>query len=187
MAGRAGEERARLNLKSQVSNLKLITELILIRHGQSEGNVGASTDPDCALTPLGVEQARAAGRRVAWFDLSGFEAVTSPYRRAVQTAREVAAETGLKFVGDDDVREWGPACTVNGRSFEKEPVELAIERLKNFLRRVEGRRLVVVSHAAPIALLTNLAWGEPPRTEGEFWLGVGNCCPRGLKVTASHL
>ena len=163
-----------------------MTELILIRHGQSEGNVGASTDPDCALTSLGVEQTRAAGRRVATFDLSGFEGVTSPYRRAVHTAREVAAATGLKFVEDEDVREWGPACTVNGRAFEKEPAELAVERLKNFLRRVEGRRLVVVSHAAPIALLTNLAWGEPPRTEGEFWLGVGNCCPRWLKVTASR-
>jgi broad specificity phosphatase PhoE len=162
------------------------TELILIRHGQSEGNVGTSTDPDCGLTPLGVEQAREAGRRIASYDLSGFGAITSPYRRAVRTAREVAAATGLSFVEDDDVREWGPACTVGAKSFDKEPVELTVERLKRFLRRVEGRKLVVVSHAAPIALLTNLAWGEPPRTEGEFWLGVGNCCPRWVKVTASH-
>jgi broad specificity phosphatase PhoE len=159
------------------------TELLLVRHGQSEGNVGCSTDPDCALTQLGLEQARAAARRLAGFDLSGFAGITSPYRRAVQTAREIRAATGLAFAEDDDVREWGPAATVGGKTFEHEPVERTVERLKSFLRRVAGRRLLVVSHAAPIALLTNLAWGEPPRTEGEFWLGVGNCCPRWVRTT----
>ena len=159
-----------------------VTELILIRHGQSEGNVGTSADPDCALTALGLQQARAVARRMAALDLSGFIAVTSPYRRAAGTAREVSLATGLTFSEDEDVREWGPACTVGGKAFEKEPVEFAAERLRRFLRRVEGRRVVVVSHAAPIALLTSLAWGEAPRTEGEFWQGVGNCCPRWLKA-----
>ena len=159
------------------------TELLMIRHGQSEANVGRSTDPDCALTEFGLEQARSAARRLVAFDLAGFAAVTSPYRRARQTAREIAAATGLTFAEDEAVREWGATATVGGRTFEKEPVEQTVRRLEQFLRERRGQRLVVVSHAAPIAILTQLAWGEPPNTTGEFWLGVGNCCPRLLKTT----
>ena len=159
------------------------TELVLVRHGQSEANVGTSCDPDCGLTELGMEQARAAARRLAEFDLCGFVGLTSPYRRAVWTAEAIAVTTGLSFSQEPAVREWGPAATVGGRTFEQEPVEQAVRRLEAFLRERRGQKLVVVSHAAPIAILTQLAWGEPPNTQGQFWLGVGNCCPRWLKAT----
>jgi broad specificity phosphatase PhoE len=159
------------------------TELLLVRHGQSEGNVGTSTDPDCGLTDLGREQARAVARRLAAFDLRGFAGVTSPYRRAVWTAEAIALATGLTFTEDPAVREWGPAATVGRHTFELEPVEQTVRRLEAFLRERRGQRLLVVSHAAPIAILTQLAWGETPHTRGEFWLGVGNCCPRWLKTT----
>ena len=33
-------------------------EILLIRHGQSEANVGQSDHPDCDLTAMGLEQAR---------------------------------------------------------------------------------------------------------------------------------
>ena len=160
------------------------TELLLISHGQSEGNVGASTDPDCGLTDAGLEQARSVARKMGALDLRGFTALTSPYRRALQTAREIAVATGLTFAEDEAVREWGPAATVGGRTFDAEPVEQTVHRLEAFLRARRGQRLVVVSHAAPIALLTQLAWGEPPNTQGQFWVGVGNCCPRWIKTTA---
>ena len=163
----------------------LITELILVRHGQSEANVGLSCEPDCAMTDLGMEQARSAARRLKAFDLSGFAGVCSPYRRAVHTAREIAAVTGLRFTEDEAVREWGVEATVGGRTFAKEPVDEVVRRLEAFLRARRGQRLLVVSHAAPIALLTQLAWGEKPVTEGQFWLGVGNCCPRWLKATVA--
>jgi broad specificity phosphatase PhoE len=155
-----------------------------VRHGQSEANVGRSSEPDCAMTELGLEQARGAARRLAGFDLSGFTGVVSPYRRAVQTAREITAATRLTFEVDEGVREWGATATVGGRTYEQEPVEETVKRLEDFLRRRRGRRLLIVSHAAPIALLTQLAWGEPPTTQGQFWVGVGNCCPRWVKTTA---
>jgi broad specificity phosphatase PhoE len=160
------------------------TELVMIRHGQSEANVGLACEPDCALTDLGLSQARDAARKLAGFDLGGFAGVVSPYRRAVRTAREISAATGLEFAEDEAVREWGATAMVGARTFEKEPVEQVVRRLEAFLRANRGRRLVVVSHAAPIALLTQLAWGETPTTEGQFWVGVGNCCPRWLKTTA---
>ena len=85
---------------------------------------------------------------------------------------------------DADLREWGPAATVGGQAYPQEPVLDTVRRLKAFLRRRAGRKLFIVSHAAPIALLTQIAWGETPVTDGPFWAGVGNCCPRWLKVSA---
>ena len=161
------------------------TELLMVRHGQSQANIGASTDPDCALTDLGMEQARAAARRLAGLDLRAFVGVTSPYRRAVWTAEAIALTTGLTFSPEPAVREWGPTATVGATTFELEPVEQAVRRLEAFLRERRGQKLVIVSHAAPIAILTQLAWGELPNTQGQFWLGVGNCCPRWLKTTVA--
>ena len=62
-------------------------------------------------------------------------------------------------------------------------MEETVRRLEAFLLARRGQKLLIVSHAAPIALLTQLAWGETPTTQGQFWLGVGNCCPRWLKAT----
>lgn len=159
------------------------TELLLIRHGESEGNVGTSRQPDCALTERGVGQAGAVAPRLASLDLRGFIALTSPYRRARQTADVIAAAMGLRFEVEPMVREWGPAATVGGEQFPAESPDELVVRLIEFLRRRQGQRLLIVSHAAPIAVLTQLAWGEPVNTQGQFWLGVGNCCPRWLKAT----
>jgi broad specificity phosphatase PhoE len=161
------------------------TELLMIRHGESEANVGTSTDPDCRLTARGLDQAAALARRLRELDLRGFIAVSSPYRRAVDTAAAVARETGLRFEIDEDVREWGVTAIVGGRTYPHEPIADTVARLERFLRRRAGQRLVVVAHAAPIAVLTQLAWGEKPVTEGQFWLGVGNCCPRWVKTTCA--
>src|SRR5688500_2419802 len=152
------------------------TELLLVRHGQSEANAGCSTDPDCPLTDLGRSQARRLGERLAGCGLSDFLALTSPYRRARDTADAIARTTGLAFVDEPAVREWGASATVGGQSYPNEPIAEVVRRLEEFLRRYAGRKLLVVSHAAPIALLTQLAWGEEPTTAGEFWSGVSNCC-----------
>lgn len=159
------------------------TELLLIRHGESEANVGRSSDPDCSLTELGREQARCLARRLARYELAGFAALTSPYRRAVQTAQEIAAGTGLAFADEPAVREWGHTAVVRGLDYPEEPVADVVRRLRSFLQANAGQRLLIVSHAAPIALLTQLAWDEPPNTTGTFWAGVGNCCLRWLRVT----
>ncbi|MGE5612237.1 MAG: histidine phosphatase family protein [Bacillota bacterium] len=161
----------------------MAVELILIRHGESEGNVGRSSDPDCPLTEAGLEQARQVGRQLAGYDLRGFAGLVSPYRRTRQTAEAIALATGLSFAIEEGVREWGPAATINNRHYPVEPGEQLVERLRDFLRRYEGRKLVVISHAAPIAALTQVAWGESPNTQGAFWEGVNNCCLRWLKAT----
>ena len=163
----------------------MTTELILIRHGESEGNVGRSTDPNCPLTDLGLEQAATAGGQIARYDLAGFIGVTSPYRRALQTAEAIARGTGIAFTVDEAVREWGEPVTVGEREYPREQLAEVTDRLNGFLRRHQGRKVLVVSHAAPIAVLTHLAWGERPSIEGNFWAAVGNCCPRWLRTTCA--
>ena len=75
------------------------SRLLLVRHGESEGNFERrfSPNPHIELTERGVEQARAAGRviRSRWAPVA---IVASPFHRAVRTARLIAEEIG--FAGE---------------------------------------------------------------------------------------
>jgi broad specificity phosphatase PhoE len=72
----------------------------LVRHGQSLANTGEALpaevgDHTVALTALGHEQARVAGRRVGREFLNGALAYCSPFRRARQTMEGVLAGAGV--------------------------------------------------------------------------------------------
>ena len=87
------------------------TQLILVRHGQSEGNVAAEAaardeleqievparDPDVVLSDLGREQAAAVGRWLSSLPEDERPEVlwTSPYRRARETAEIALKGAGL--------------------------------------------------------------------------------------------
>jgi len=87
------------------------TELLLVRHGESLGNVAAAEarragaevidvparDADVELSPTGVEQAEALGRWLAGLSAADRpDAVwSSPFRRAVDTARTALDVAGL--------------------------------------------------------------------------------------------
>ena len=88
-----------------------VSELLLIRHGESQGNVAAARahdngaheidvparDADVDLSPLGRRQATAAGVALAGLaeDTLPQVLVVSPYRRARATAELSCAEAGL--------------------------------------------------------------------------------------------
>jgi broad specificity phosphatase PhoE len=99
--------------------------MILLRHGQSEFNLhfGATRrDPgiiDPRLTPLGHTQAQEAAKQLAG---QGIERIiVSPYTRALQTARPVAAALGLPVTIDPIVRErYAFACDVGTSRTELE-------------------------------------------------------------------
>jgi len=97
--------------------------LILVRHGQSEGNVAAESaqrdnleriavparDPDVELSALGREQATAVGRWLSELPEGEQPEIvwTSPYRRARESA-EIALEeagTDLKVRVDERLRD----------------------------------------------------------------------------------
>lgn len=97
------------------------SELVLVRHGESAGNIADSEarkadaerlelsarDADVELSSNGEEQARTLGRWVT--DLPAEQrpdlVVSSPYRRASDTARAALADTGIELVIDERLRE----------------------------------------------------------------------------------
>jgi broad specificity phosphatase PhoE len=88
-----------------------VSELLLIRHGESAGNLEAAKadsvgaheldvparDPDIELSTLGRQQAKAAGIALAAMPAHSRPQalVVSPYQRARETARLMCAEAGL--------------------------------------------------------------------------------------------
>ena len=97
-----------------------VSELLLVRHGESQGNLAAARaqddgaheidvrerDADVDLSPLGRRQATAAG--VALADLAEDALpqvlVVSPYRRARETAALACGEAGLDLPTQVDER-----------------------------------------------------------------------------------
>lgn len=80
-------------------------ELIIVRHGQSEGNrdrvfTGHGPSP---LTERGREEARCAAARIASSPVDAL--FSSDLPRAVQTAEPIAELTGLPIVQDPALRE----------------------------------------------------------------------------------
>jgi broad specificity phosphatase PhoE len=97
------------------------TRLVLVRHGESEGNLadrearerGADRlelsvrDADIDLSPTGRRQADAVGRWLAEADPSQRPdlVVSSPYRRAVETARRALGDLDVPLLLDERLRE----------------------------------------------------------------------------------
>jgi probable phosphoglycerate mutase len=82
------------------------TRLLLVRHGESEGNRDRTftQNPDVPLTAFGREQARAAAHRLA----RGYHPsriVASPFTRARQTAEIIAEVYGLTVEFEAAFRE----------------------------------------------------------------------------------
>ena len=77
-----------------------MTELLLIRHALPEADVMTP-----GLSEVGVEQARRLGTWLKGEDMDAL--VTSPMRRAVETAQILSEQTGRPVDGTvDDLREW---------------------------------------------------------------------------------
>ena len=97
------------------------SEIVLVRHGQSLGNLADADarerraerlnlpgrDADVDLSDLGRRQAAAVGRRLAEVDEDRRPVLvlSSPYRRAAATAEIAVRGTGLDVVYDERLRE----------------------------------------------------------------------------------
>jgi broad specificity phosphatase PhoE len=156
------------------------TRLLLLRHGQTELSVQRrySGHGDPELTPLGHAQAAGAAARIA--NVPDVAAVlTSPLRRALQTATLVAEATGAplhvrKGLIETDFGAWEgltfpeardrdpqlhaewlgseEVAPPGGESFAAVGRRVAAE-LADVLRDYPGATLVLVSHVTPIKML----------------------------------
>ncbi len=96
------------------------TQLILVRHGETEGNVNQVWHGalDAPLTPRGLEQVSATATRLA--ELHETHPIdhfyVSPLPRAMSTAQAIAAAIGLEPVIEEGLREFDLGDW-EGRSF----------------------------------------------------------------------
>jgi ribonuclease H / adenosylcobalamin/alpha-ribazole phosphatase len=178
------------------------TVTLLLRHGQTPMSVQKrySGRTDAPLTDTGIRQAAAAAKRLA---PAGIDAiVTSPLQRAVRTAEEVAATTGIPVLTDDGFREtdfgaWEGLTFAEVR--ERWPSEVTTwladpsvappggesftdvsERVTAALHRVLAGRacqtVLIVSHVTPIKTLVAAALLASPAALYRMHLDVAALC-----------
>jgi broad specificity phosphatase PhoE len=178
------------------------TVTLLLRHGQTPMSVQKrySGRTDAPLTDTGIRQAAAAAKRLA---PAGIDAiVTSRLQRAVRTAEEVAATTGIPVLTDDGFRETDFGAW-EGQTFaevrERWPSEVTTwladpsvappggesfadvsERVTVALHRVLAGRarqtVLIVSHVTPIKTLVAAALLAPPAALYRMHLDVAALC-----------
>jgi len=150
-------------------------ELLLVRHAEpvriDEGDIEGPADP--GLTARGVDQATRLG---AWLAADGVDAiVTSPLRRARETAAPLAAALGLEPEVEPGVAEYDAAAghyipieelraakderwyaTIEGRWADVggvDPVEFqrqVVPALDELIARHAGSRVAVMTHGGVI-------------------------------------
>lgn len=111
------------------------TTLCLLRHGRASGQ-----GPNAKLLPEGEEHVAALGRRLAREGLLPVRAYSSPYLRAVETARIVLAQAapGLRV---ETLPELVPECDPNETIAALAELELPADRV------------LVVAHLPLLALV----------------------------------
>lgn len=169
---------------------RVATSLLLLRHGETplsvERRFSGLGDPE--LTPRGLAQASAAAERLTREPYRIDVIVSSPLKRARQTAEAVAGRAGLDVVVDEGLREtdfgawegytfteiqrrwpaelaaWlaDPAVAPpEGESFQEAARRVQATR-DRLVERYEGRTILAVSHVTPIKLLLRFALMAPP-------------------------
>lgn len=176
---------------------------LLLRHGETPLSPERrfAGRGDIPLTEQGLRQARSAGRRLA--ARGGVSLiVSSPLRRALASAREVAELTGARVVVDESFAEmdfgaWEGLTTPEAAA--RWPAEMAAwtadlaeappggESLAAVTARVlaglaaqiaahPGERVLVVSHVTPMKVILRHALAAPPQALLRMHLDVACLC-----------
>ncbi|MFJ6214833.1 bifunctional RNase H/acid phosphatase [Streptomyces sp. NPDC092296] len=169
------------------------TTFVLLRHGEThltpEKRFSGSGGSDPELSDKGLWQAeRAAAALAARGTVQAV--VSSPLKRARQTAEAVAGRLGLEVRIEEGIREtdfgaweglsfaevqqrypddlaaWlasAKAAPTGGESFAAVARRVAVSRDK-LLARYAGRTVLLVTHVTPVKTLVRLALGAPPES-----------------------
>jgi phosphohistidine phosphatase len=122
-------------------------ELYLLRHGIAEDGKPGGKDADRALTEEGVKRLRATLKRAREADLAPTLILTSPYIRAVQTAR--LAKEVLSYEGK----------LVESRAFTPDSSpEDAWDEIRNYS---DERQVLIASHEPLMSSLTAFLLNSP--------------------------
>lgn len=131
--------------------------LILVRHGESEGNRDRrfTQSSDVPLTTTGCSQARhAADQIAAQFHVE--LVVTSPFRRAQQTAEIIAAALGVPLSVETDLREQNFGALA-GQPYEAMIVDVATHDGPRWEWRPRGGESLVDVYERTVPVVERLA------------------------------
>jgi probable phosphoglycerate mutase len=179
------------------------TRVLLIRHGQSQGNAegrfgGHTATP---LSTLGREQAAATASALATQDFNAI--YSSDLLRAVETARPLAQLTGLTIQQTEDFRERSVGV-MEGLTFEeaaelhpeqyaallrrdfdhvllggesyRQLLDRAARRLDQAIAQHRGGRIAIFSHTGTICILALHLMGALDAPElRPVWIATNNC------------
>lgn len=146
--------------------------IYLIRHGQSEDNLRpVFQSKDSPLSPLGIKQAKLMAKRIK--DVSPEVVYSSPYPRALDTAKIIAKELGQDLIVKDFLKElvmpkcldgkfWeDPQAAQDWKSWEKTLTNLNLkfkdgenyaeivfraQKILKFLEKLPQQKIALVSH-----------------------------------------
>ena len=135
-----------------------VTEIWLVRHGDCYEGMSDGTDPP--LSALGRKQAELLAKRVA--RLKPTAVYSSPYRRALETARTISDDVHV----DERLIEMDMELGTLGELDFKELPASVIDRMRAAIDDIAqahpGGRVIVVAHgAAMIMFLTHILRLEP--------------------------
>ena len=135
-----------------------VTEIWLVRHADCYQDMSNGADP--ALSALGREQAALLAKRVR--ELKPAAVYSSPFRRALETARAIADDVRV----DDRLIEMKMELGDDGAFDFKEVPATTIERMSAAINDIAsthpGQRVIVVAHgAAMIMYLTHVLRLDP--------------------------
>ena len=154
------------------------TQLIIVRHGQTQWNLKLIRQGhlDSPLTEMGLAQAKALGDRLARETFSAL--YSSDLGRAVQTAQMIAAATGHEIVTDPRLRErhlgifqglngdelkekypeeyrlhrtMGPSYVIPGGESMRQQVERNVAYFNEIAEKHLGETIVVVTHGGVLS------------------------------------
>ncbi|MEI6228956.1 MAG: histidine phosphatase family protein [Candidatus Saccharibacteria bacterium] len=170
------------NLKSFFSDVIItVMKVYFVRHGQTDANAAMSNgqsvqELDAPLNATGIEQAAAVAEQLK--DVKFDIVISSPLKRALQTAEAVNKYHGLPIILEDSVRErkagkWIGLNIWNDLfDFDKNIQPVDGESLHDFFDRTQGyfeklkteypdKTVLIVSHGGVQHALYALANGIP--------------------------
>jgi broad specificity phosphatase PhoE len=183
--------------------MPLTTHVVIIRHGQSQGNAegrfGGHTDTP--LSPRGRKQAQVTAKALA---SEKFDAIySSDLPRAIETASPLAKLTGVPLVTTDALRERSVGV-MEGLTFEeaaeqhpeqyqallrrdfehvllggesyRQTLDRASRRLDEAIEQHKGGRIVLFAHTGTICILILHLMGALDAPELKpVWIATANC------------
>ncbi|MDE5583749.1 MAG: histidine phosphatase family protein [Ruminococcus sp.] len=164
------------------------------RHGQTEFNrqdiILGTTDTE--LNPLGLRQAENLAEQVKTLDIDII--ISSPMKRALQTAKAVAEKNSLEIITDSRLREWDygdyEAKTRFAEGFAENKKNFGVRMGKNgesllqlshrvysalddIIKNYSGKNVLTVSHGG-VCRVIETYFHDMTTAEFENWF-MGNC------------